>query len=104
MQYTKEGWSGKPEPELLPFYNKRFELSHEDAILLCDSRIVILNTLRSVLLNDLQAEHQGIVRMKRLTRRYIWWPKMDQEVEEVARSCFVCQEAAKAPPSSQQAS
>ena len=29
---------------------------------------------------------------------------MDQVIEEVARSCFACQEAAKAPPSSQQAS
>ena len=38
LQYTKEGWPGKPEPELLPYYNKQLELSYEDTILLWDSR------------------------------------------------------------------
>ena len=45
-----------------------------------------------------------MVRMKRLARRYMWWPRLDVEIEEVVKACPACQEGAKAPPSSQQAS
>ncbi|KFD72866.1 LOW QUALITY PROTEIN: hypothetical protein M514_14770 [Trichuris suis] len=31
--------------------------------------------------------HSGIVRMKCLARSYVWWPKVDQEVEALLRSC-----------------
>jgi len=104
LHYTKEGWPDKPKPELLPYFHKRMELTHEDDVLLWDSRVIIPDSLRPVLLNDLHAEHMGMVKMKRLARRYMWWPKIDQEIEEVVKACSACQEAAKAPSSSQQAS
>ena len=35
--------------------------------------------------------------MKALARSYIWWPKMDAEIEEVARKCRYCQQTSAAP-------
>ncbi|XP_055915041.1 uncharacterized protein K02A2.6-like [Eupeodes corollae] len=42
--------------------------------------------------------HWGIVRMKQLARRYCWWPKVDQAIEERASNCKVCQSSAADPP------
>ena len=30
--------------------------------------------------------------MKSLARSYVWWPKMDCDIEEMVKSCSVCQE------------
>ena len=42
--------------------------------------------------------------MKQLARKYLWWPRLDKEIEETVKLCTACQETAKAPPSSQRAS
>ena len=42
--------------------------------------------------------------MKQLPRKYLWWPRLDKEIEETVKLCTTCQETAKAPPSSQRAS
>lgn len=39
LYYSKGGWPGKHEPDLLPYFNKLFELSHEDAVLLWGSHL-----------------------------------------------------------------
>ena len=31
--------------------------------------------------------HQGVVKMKCLARSYVWWPGLDRDVDNVARSC-----------------
>ena len=42
--------------------------------------------------------HPGICRMKRLARGYVWWPGMDDELEQVVKQCTQCQENQKLPP------
>ena len=36
--------------------------------------------------------------MKALARSYIWWPKMDNGIEDVAKRCPSCQQASSSPP------
>ncbi|XP_048586216.1 uncharacterized protein K02A2.6-like [Nematostella vectensis] len=72
LDYTRNGWPDKPEKELLPYYYQRLDLSCEDGELLWDSRVVIPESLQGIVLNDLQAEHFGIVKMKQLARKYLW--------------------------------
>ncbi|CAB4007683.1 Retrovirus-related Pol poly from transposon [Paramuricea clavata] len=104
LDFTKNGWPEKPQPELQLYHTRRLELSHEDGILLWDTRVAIPESLRDILLKDLHAEHFGIVKMKQLARKYLWWPKLDKEIEETVKSCMACQEEAKSPNASQQAS
>ncbi len=58
--------------------------------------------LRSQVLTELHEGHLGIVKMKSLARSYIWWPKIDKDIEHLAKSCPGCQlqqnEAGKVPP------
>jgi transposase InsO family protein len=99
LHFTKYGWPNEQlDPNLKPYFNKRQEISVEDNILIWDSRVIVPKSLQEFLLKDLHTEHQGMVRMKQLARRYIWWPNMDLEIEQTVRACEMCQENAKAPP------
>ena len=104
LQFTQHGWPEKPEPVFQPYRNKRLELTQEDGILLWNSRVIIPEVLHTLLLKDLHAEHLGMVKMKQLARRYLWWPGLDKEIEETVKLCHSCQEAAKAPPAPNPAS
>ena len=104
LDFTKNGWPEKPQTDFQPYYTKRLELSNEDGILLWNSRVVVPDSLRGILLKDLHAEHLGMVKMKQLARKYFWWPKLDKEIEETVKCCPACQEAAKSPAASQHAS
>ena len=42
-------------------------------------------------LQELHQSHIGIVRMKATARSYLWWPGLDQEIEELVKGCTQCQ-------------
>ena len=50
------------------------------------------------MLNILRDTHPGIVKMKSLARSYVWWPKMNTNLEEKVKSCATCQSHQKTPP------
>ena len=43
-----------------------------------------------ILLKDLHVEHLGIVRTKQLARNYMWWPRLDAEIESTVKVCHSC--------------
>ena len=49
------------------------------------------------LLQDLYSTHPGMVRMKNLARSYLWWPGLHTDIEEMVKSCEVCQLHSAAP-------
>ena len=50
-------------------------------------------------MKQLHVDHPGMNRMKALTRSYVWWPKMDMELEDMVRKCGTCQDSQRMPPS-----
>ena len=60
-------------------------------------RVVVTESLRELLLKELHV-HMGVVRMKTLARSFIWWPKIDQDIENMSKSCELCLKAADNPP------
>ncbi|XP_045118191.1 uncharacterized protein LOC123508521 [Portunus trituberculatus] len=76
------------------------ELSTERDCLIWGGRVVIPASLREKVKQELHVGHAGCVRMKQLARLYVWWPGLDKELEELARSYIRCTEKRAAPPQS----
>lgn len=60
--------------------------------LLWGSRVVVPEALRLDVLNLLHANHPGMCAMKGLARSYVWWPKLDGDIEDYVRMCNNCQQ------------
>ena len=93
------GWPGEcPDEDLRPYYNRRNELSLHDGCLMWGSRVVVPPTLRSLVIEELHDTHPGICRMKALAHSFVWWPKLDSDLEEKVKRCTDCQTHRKTPP------
>ncbi|KAL3112273.1 hypothetical protein niasHT_013292 [Heterodera trifolii] len=60
-------------------------------------RIVVPASLQTEVLKMLHCGHPGMKRMKSLARQHVYWPGIDQQIEEVVRKCETCATEAKAP-------
>ena len=49
-------------------------------------------------LEELHETHLGTNKMKGLARGYVWWPKMDEDIEELVKCCESCQKGNPLPP------
>ncbi|UYV67073.1 hypothetical protein LAZ67_4003825 [Cordylochernes scorpioides] len=89
---TLYGWMEKPSnAEMLPFYLRKEEITVEQGIFLLGTRVIIPRKFRANMKKELHLGHMGVVKMKSLSRNFIWWPLMDREIEEIARSCKECE-------------
>ena len=48
-------------------------------------------------LDALHACHPGMTKMKGLARATLWWPKLDQAIEDKVKYCHMCQVNQNAP-------
>ena len=102
MKYVLEGW-----PHHLPRENadklkthktRASELPVQDGCVLWGPRVLVPAKGRKAVLTQLHEGHPGCSRMKGIARTIVWWPGIDAEIEGTVRSCYACQEQAKAPP------
>ena len=59
--------------------------------------VIIPSKHQSDIFQELHRDHPGCSRMKSLARSYVWWPGMDKDIENLARSCVPCQQNKHAP-------
>ena len=91
-------WPSKRDEPLLPYYNRRNDLTVVDGCLLWGSRVVIPTVFRAQLLDELHSNHVGVCHMKMLARSYVWWPQRNSAIESLAKKCQQCSLSASAPP------
>ena len=60
--------------------------------------MVIPKPGREKVIEALHETHPGIMKMKTLARNYVWWPKMDKELELRVKGCTMCQSNQRNPP------
>lgn len=46
----------------------------------------------------LHEAHPGMARMKSLARGFVWWPRLDKDIEDCVKECTICQSSRKPPP------
>jgi transposase InsO family protein len=90
LKFLKEGWPVQVEEKLKPYHRRKEELTMEVGCLLWGMRAVVPKKLRPKLLNELHRDHPGITRMKEVSRSYMWWPGLNLEIEQIAKSCTAC--------------
>ncbi|CAH8624674.1 unnamed protein product [Dicrocoelium dendriticum] len=84
--------------EMQQFYQRRHSLSIVDDCIMFSDRVVIPQALQQRVLRQFHAGHPGLNRMKALARSYVYWPFMDRQLEQLAKSCGNCATASRAPP------
>ena len=70
----------------------------EDKILLYGSRVVVPSQASDTVMEEEPSAHIGIARMKSFTHQFVWWPKIDLDLEPKVRNCGVCQKFRSEPP------
>ena len=98
-RFVLNGWpcDVTAEEVLRPYISKKDELSVHNGCLLWGSRVVIPPQGRHLIVKELHQSHPGISRMKSLSRGYVWWPGMDQALEDQVRSYAACQQSCNKP-------
>nr|CAH8839373.1 unnamed protein product [Trichobilharzia regenti] len=60
-------------------------------------RVVVPANLRDHVLRQLHISHPGVGRMKAIARSYVYWPNIDDHIEDLVRKCSKCAQASKCP-------
>ena len=85
--------------ELKGLRSFREELAcHPDNLLLRGNRIVLPTELREKAISLAHEGHQGMSRTKSLIRSKLWFPGLNEKVENAVRNCLACQSTFSGPP------
>lgn len=82
------------------YVGKDIELTVDQDCLLWGYRVVVPEKLRKSVLDLLHESHLGIVKTKSLARSFIWWPRLDNDIENLIKSCLPCQRLLSSPEKS----
>lgn len=92
-EYHKNGWpSCKQHCDnlVLPYWNIRDEIHVINNLLFKNNSVIIPWSMRSEILNILHEGHQGIEKTKSLARSTVYWPNINQEIENKIKQCESC--------------
>ena len=70
----------------------RNSLTIDDSLIVNGCRLLIPAKLRQDILNQLHESHQGSVRTKQRARLSVYWPGIDNDIDNVILSCKQCQD------------
>ena len=90
--FVLQGWPATQLEKFQPYCRRKAELSVLEGCVVWGSRVVVPPSGRASVLEELHDSHLGASKMKSLVRAYIWWPKLDSDIENLARSCATCQQ------------
>ena len=88
LNNLKLGWTN--DPLISEYARVKEQLSIHDNVILYGNRIVIPSELQCDILKQLHVGHNGITAMKAEARKWVWWPKIDQDLSEVTKACEIC--------------
>ncbi|BFZ25831.1 hypothetical protein BsWGS_28870 [Bradybaena similaris] len=100
-QYTLSGWPSHL-PKQFQIALKQYkvhetEFSVENGCVLFRTRVVVPQSCKRAMLDELHSCHPGINKMKSLARSYVWWPGINQDIERTVCECDACQQVRHMP-------
>ena len=82
--------SKQKDPDIFQYYVIRDSLSVVKGCLLKDTQVIVPKPLRLRVLQMVHRSHLGVVKMKRMARMHCWWPRMELDIEQLAKQCQIC--------------
>jgi transposase InsO family protein len=76
-------------------YDSEYYLQND--VIFKGQRVVIPASMQQIVLKELHHTHVGIVKMKQLARRYVYWGGLDRDIENVVKACQDCGRVRKNP-------
>ena len=90
IQYIMLRWLLQVEGELKPYWNRCLELSSHAGCILWGLIVIVPPQGRSTVFAELHGAHTGLTQIKALVRQWVWWPNLDQAVENIVKHCEGC--------------
>ena len=104
LHYIREGFPEHrhqlPE-DCRSFWGVRNLLSVDEDLIVYGCRLVIPARMRREVLSQLHEAHQGSVRTKQRARLSVYWPGIDNDIDNIIHSCKHCQERLPSNPKEQ---
>ena len=93
VQYIKLGWPHQ-KTQCLPgatlYWEHRGEMTLIEGLLLKGDRLIIPKCLRQDMLQRIHQGHLGAEKCKRRARQVLFWPSMNNEIDQLVRKCETC--------------
>ena len=95
--YTRTEWPKKNEtPEsVIPYRSMRNTITEVDGLLFKDERIIILNNMKTEMLECAHFAHAGIGACQRRLRDSMYWPGMTKYLEKFVENGSICRKHAE---------
>lgn len=74
------------------YWQARHHLTLDNDLIVYGCRLLIPAALRRGILTQLHKAHQGIVRTKERARLSLYWPGIDNDIENTIATCVACQD------------
>lgn len=84
-----------------PSGGKESQMTLQSGCIFFGHRVYIPSKYREAVLHELHYGHVGIVKMKALARSFVYWPKIDSDIESLSRNCSECQHVHREPTKAQ---
>ncbi|XP_055632846.1 uncharacterized protein K02A2.6-like [Toxorhynchites rutilus septentrionalis] len=101
-RFIREGWpksrSEVKDWKMSRFFDRQEALSVVQGSIMFGDRLVIPTAFRRRCLNQLHRGHPGIQRMKAISRSFVYWPGLDEEIVSFVKGCHHCASVARSPP------
>lgn len=101
ITFLQNGWPEKLDKMFLNIHSNQHDLEVVEGCVMFQDRVMIPSNLRKPILRMLHVNHSGVVKMKQLARRIVYWPGVNNDIEEYVRNCDTCTKMSVVPkPSS----
>ena len=81
----------KVDPAVKPYWSLKDDISVGDRLILLGSRLIVPESLRGNILQQIHEGHLGIEKCKLRAKSCVYWPNIYREIETLVSPCGVCQ-------------